>query len=396
MRERSKRLKKSCWSWVALGALQSCLAVAATAAPGHKPLPPCSTKGDAGLASPPNRNPDHAAQELRRTIEEGVLNGLSRSIMEHGERVESGERRARPFVTLTYAQSIDGSISAADKSQVFLSGPESRTMTHGLRSIHDAILVGAGTVRQDNPRLNIRHWPPGNPSSSSVTCPDSIAKADANAGASSDKDEDCPRDKWIESPQHEKIPPVAAPPRPVILAGSLSQLPRCMRLGGAVIFTDLSCPDAWRWLADWASRSREGSSDHAANDFVVVHSQLRADGRCDVGDCLEKLYSMGIRSLMVEGGATVISSFLRGYGGQESRADSVEQTVAGQLVDRVVVTIAPVFLQGYNVLARKADGRDASSLGGSGFPLPLLDVGYVRLGQDLVVVGAPARGEEAL
>ena len=118
MRERSKRLKKSCWSWVALGALQSCLAVAATAAPGHKPLPPCSTKGDAGLASPPNRNPDHAAQELRRTIEEGVLNGLSRSIMEHGERVESGERRARPFVTLTYAQSIDGSISAADKSQV--------------------------------------------------------------------------------------------------------------------------------------------------------------------------------------------------------------------------------------------------------------------------------------
>ena len=40
--------------------------------------------------------------------------------------------------------------------------------------------------------------------------------------------------------------------------------------------------------------------------------------------------------------------------------------MAGQLVDRVVVTIAPVFLQGYNVLARKADGRDASSLGGSG------------------------------
>ncbi|CAM9947983.1 unnamed protein product, partial [Hapterophycus canaliculatus] len=38
--------------------------------------------------------------------------------------------------------------------QVFLSGSESRTMTHGLRSIHDAILVGAGTVRQDNPRFD--------------------------------------------------------------------------------------------------------------------------------------------------------------------------------------------------------------------------------------------------
>lgn len=36
--------------------------------------------------------------------------------------------------------------------QVLLSGAESRAMTHGLRSVHDAILVGAGTIRQDNPR----------------------------------------------------------------------------------------------------------------------------------------------------------------------------------------------------------------------------------------------------
>lgn len=118
MREHSKRFKKSCWSLLALGALQSCLAIATTAATAHDPPPPCTAKGDAGLASPPNLSPDDAAQELRRTIEESVLNRLSTSIMEHGERVESGERRARPFVTLTYAQSIDGSISAADKSQV--------------------------------------------------------------------------------------------------------------------------------------------------------------------------------------------------------------------------------------------------------------------------------------
>lgn len=44
------------------------------------------------------------------------------------------------------------SLSALSLVQVLLSGMESRTMTHGLRSIHDAILVGAGTVRQDNPR----------------------------------------------------------------------------------------------------------------------------------------------------------------------------------------------------------------------------------------------------
>lgn len=377
---------------LALGALQSCLAISTTAA--HE-APPHAINTPVGGLESADANADHAAQELRRTIEESVLNRLASSIMEHGDRVESGERRPRPFVTLTYAQSIDGSISAADKSQVFLSGPESRTMTHGLRSIHDAILVGAGTVRQDNPRLNIRHWPPGNPSASNA-CHDSKCH-DSNTDANASSDEGCRGDRLTDNPlRREKKPPVAAPPRPVILAGSLSQLPRCMRLGGAVIFTDLSCPDAWRWLAEWASRSREGSKDHAANDFVVVHSRLRADGRCDVGDCLEKLYSMGIRSLMVEGGATVISSFLRGYGGQ-ARAGSAEQTVGGQLVDRVVITIAPVFLQGYNVLDSKTDdGCDASSGGGAGFPLPLLDVGYVRLGQDLVVVGAPARCEEPL
>lgn len=96
---------------LALGALQSCLAIATTSA--HE-TPPYAINTPGGA----NANADHAAQELRRTIEESVLNRLASSIVEHGERVENGERRARPFVTLTYAQSIDGSISAADKSQV--------------------------------------------------------------------------------------------------------------------------------------------------------------------------------------------------------------------------------------------------------------------------------------
>lgn len=73
-----------------------------------------------------------------------------------------------------------------------------------------------------------------------------------------------------------------------------------------------------------------------------------------------------MNGIAAQGGATVISSFLRGYGGQ-ARAGSAEQTVGGQLVDRVVITIAPVFLQGYNVLDSKTDdGCDASSGGGAG------------------------------
>lgn len=61
-----------------------------------------------------------SAEELRRTIEESVLNKIVSSIREHHEKVDKGERRPRPFVTLTYAQSIDGSIAAADRSQVMV------------------------------------------------------------------------------------------------------------------------------------------------------------------------------------------------------------------------------------------------------------------------------------
>ena len=61
-----------------------------------------------------------------------------------------------PFVTLSYAQSLDGSIAAKRGEALGLSGPESLRLTHRLRSMHDAILVGIGTVLSDNPRLTVR------------------------------------------------------------------------------------------------------------------------------------------------------------------------------------------------------------------------------------------------
>lgn len=64
--------------------------------------------------------------------------------------------------------------------------------------------------------------------------------------------------------------------------------------------------------------------------------------------------------LLKQGGATVISSFLRGNG-DEPHAESGGRKQDGLLVDRVVITIAPVFLQGYNVLATKTSDADQSS-----------------------------------
>jgi diaminohydroxyphosphoribosylaminopyrimidine deaminase/5-amino-6-(5-phosphoribosylamino)uracil reductase len=62
----------------------------------------------------------------------------------------------RPFVTLKWAQSLDGRAAAADGSSQWISGPESREHAHKLRSEIDAILVGTGTVLADNPSLTAR------------------------------------------------------------------------------------------------------------------------------------------------------------------------------------------------------------------------------------------------
>jgi 3,4-dihydroxy 2-butanone 4-phosphate synthase/GTP cyclohydrolase II len=65
-------------------------------------------------------------------------------------------RRDRPSVTLSYAQSLDGSIALRRGERLALSGPESHKLTHQLRARHDAILVGIGTVLSDDPQLNVR------------------------------------------------------------------------------------------------------------------------------------------------------------------------------------------------------------------------------------------------
>lgn len=62
-----------------------------------------------------------------------------------------------PFVTLTYACSLDGMIALAPGVRTSLSGPQTKSMTHYLRLKHDAILVGAGTAVADAPSLNCRY-----------------------------------------------------------------------------------------------------------------------------------------------------------------------------------------------------------------------------------------------
>ena len=65
-------------------------------------------------------------------------------------------RTGRPYVTLKMAATLDGRTAAADGSSRWITGEQARADVHRLRAVSDAVLVGAGTVRVDDPELTVR------------------------------------------------------------------------------------------------------------------------------------------------------------------------------------------------------------------------------------------------
>ncbi|WP_447008514.1 bifunctional diaminohydroxyphosphoribosylaminopyrimidine deaminase/5-amino-6-(5-phosphoribosylamino)uracil reductase RibD [Saccharothrix isguenensis] len=130
----------------------------------HGRTPPCTQALlDAGVArvvhavADPNPKAAGGADVLRAAgvrVESGVL----------AADVERGPLRAwlhyartgRPHVTWKYAASLDGRVAAADGTSRWISSEESRAEVHDFRTKVDAIVVGTGTVRADDPRLTAR------------------------------------------------------------------------------------------------------------------------------------------------------------------------------------------------------------------------------------------------
>jgi 3,4-dihydroxy 2-butanone 4-phosphate synthase/GTP cyclohydrolase II len=252
----------------------------------------------------------HALQQADRSFD-----SVGRAVLERVEDVLRRRRTAssRPAITLAYAQSLDGCISSDVGMQTEISNRYSRVLTHCLRAAHDALLVGVNTVIVDDPQLTVRLVPG----------------------------------------EH---------PVPVIVDSNL-RLPHDVRL--------LHQRDVHPIVA--ASRNACEAKGAALENLGadVLRVDANPDGSVDLEALFEGLRARGIRSVMVEGGAKIITSVL-----------------AAELADQLVLTISPRFLGGLRAVESLcARGRNARP--------ELSNVFCEAIGNDLVVQGELLRSSDA-
>jgi len=192
-----------------------------------------------------------------------------------------------PWVTLKLASSLDGRIATVSGDSRWITGDDSRRYTHRLRNEHDAVLIGAETVLRDDPQLTCR----------------------VRGG----------RHPWrVVIDGKLRIPPTA-------------RLVRDSKLAPTLVLTTRQ-----------ASKDRVAALEAAGVEVVRCPSR---DGHIRMLDVVAVLGQRGLLSVLVEGGASIASQFLREH-----------------LVDRLLVFLAPKLIGG--------DGR------------PLLDtLGVQRMSQ---------------
>lgn len=182
-------------------------------------------------------------------VYEGILRRRAEQVHAH---YLHHERTQRPFVSLKAAISLDGRIATMSGDSRWITGDASRRRGHRLRARHHAIAVGLGTLLADNPRLTVRHC----------------------AGVD-------PMPVLFDS----RLRATSIAPRPTLLAP-----------GTLVLHTSAATTADRRRLAESGAQALEVASD--------------SSGRIDVAAALAALGRLPIRSLLVEGGGSLLASFV--------------------------------------------------------------------------------------
>jgi diaminohydroxyphosphoribosylaminopyrimidine deaminase/5-amino-6-(5-phosphoribosylamino)uracil reductase len=190
--------------------------------------------------------------------------------------------RARPYVTAKWAMTLDGKLASHTGDSLWISRPDARSWVHDLRDRVDAILVGAGTARMDNPRLTVR-----------------LASGQR---------------RWTRTVRSKL-------PLRVVMTAS-GDLPAHLALlqpelaDGTCIITGETCPHA----------SRQRLAESGAEVLTIA---MNARGQLDIPAALHALGQRGIIHVLIEGGARLLG-------------DAFDH----QCVDHVAAFVAPKLVGG--------------------------------------------------
>ncbi|MGH7705543.1 MAG: bifunctional diaminohydroxyphosphoribosylaminopyrimidine deaminase/5-amino-6-(5-phosphoribosylamino)uracil reductase RibD [Candidatus Dormibacteria bacterium] len=180
--------------------------------------------------------------------------------------------QGRPLVTLKFAMSLDGKVATSGGQSQWITSEPARERAHLLRSQHDAVLVGSGTVLADDPRLTARDG-----------------------------------SRELRQPLRAVVDTrLRTPPGARLLQAS----------GGPVLVATVAGADP----------ARSGALTRAGAEVVELPA---GSGGVDIAELLRQLARREVTSLLVEGGPTLLGSFL-------------EQ----RLGDRIAAFLAPIVLGG--------------------------------------------------